>query len=343
MPMVLTTSQISIFDYNDALTLTGFITANQPKTQQYDPPTERFVPDWTETPLTLTASLYKTGSTNDIIDSADVIKIEWFDASNPSTPLSSGGAYTVNGKTLTVSQNVLKDRSSVDFICEIVFRDGASGMDLLHKMSVSFSKVLNGSSAASVVAWLPEGNVFKNDEIDTLIAEADLWRGGVIDTDVTYQWYKQDPTVQVDQGGGIGWLKLTADNNDGETGYTTRQLTIPADAVPSSEAYKIVITDSSGNKYQDTVTVVDHSDPLQVIIISTGGNVFKNGVGTTELTAQLFQGDEEVDVNGTKYVYKWYKYDQNGNIDPSFNKTGKTITVNSSDVVNKATFVCEIE
>src|SRR5690625_1652045 len=79
-----------------------------------------------------------------------------------------------------------------------------------------------------------------------------------------------------------------------------------------------------------------------VSIISSAGNVFKNGEGSTELTAKTFLGGAEVDEDGTKYEYRWHKFDKNGDYEPGFYKEGKTITVNASDIDEKASFRVEI-
>ena len=41
--------QFTIIDYNDALTLTGFIGSNLAKTQMYNPDNGSYSPDWTST------------------------------------------------------------------------------------------------------------------------------------------------------------------------------------------------------------------------------------------------------------------------------------------------------
>ena len=79
-----------------------------------------------------------------------------------------------------------------------------------------------------------------------------------------------------------------------------------------------------------------------VSIISSAGNVFKNGEGSTELTAKTFLSGNEVDEDGTKYEYRWHKFDKNGDYDAGFYKEGKTITVNASDIDEKASFRVEI-
>lgn len=96
------------------------------------------------------------------------------------------------------------------------------------------------------------------------------------------------------------------------------------------------------SKFYDVCTFIDNSDPLQVIVTSTGGDVFKNGVGSTVLTAVCYQAGAEVDASGTG-TYTWTKYDKDGNIDTTWgtngSKTGKTLSVSTTDVETKATFM----
>ena len=318
--MTIATGQLTIIDYNDALTLTGFISSNHPKTQQYNPDNGLYVPDWTTSNLLLTPSLFILGSSDDIIASAQVQSITWYDAEAPSTPLATDTNYTVptSGlKTLTIKKNVLADKVAKDYICVIVYRDVTTNLDLTYKTSISFNKVVNGGGIADAVAWCPDGNIFKNDSIATIKAHCDLWRGSLIDdTLVTYQWYKQDSTVSTDQGAGVGWRKLDGTTNYGITGYTTNEIVVPHTAVLNIAVFKCQIKDidPASNTYNDyfydTVTIVDQSDPVQVSVTSSGGDVFKNGVGSTTLTAKLFRAGEEIDNVGTTYTYKWYKYDK---------------------------------
>jgi hypothetical protein len=356
---VIATGQISIIDYNDALTLTGFISSNKPKTQQYNPDSGVYNPDWSASNLTLTPSLFILGSSDDIISSAQVQSITWYDAEAPSTPLATDTNYTVptSGlKTLTIKKNVLAAKVAKDYICVIVYRDVTTNLDLTYKMGISFNKVVNGGGIADAVAWCPDGNIFKNDSIATIKAHCDLWRGSLIDdTLVTYQWYKQDSTVSTDQGAGVGWRKLNGTTNYGITGYTTNEITVPNSAVLNIAVFKCQIKDidPASNTYNDyfydTVTIVDQSDPVQVSVTSSGGDVFKNGVGSTTLTAKLFRAGEEIDSAGTTYAYKWYKYDKDSALVANWGgagidyKTGKTLSVGSNDVDVKATFIVEVE
>lgn len=363
--MAIATSQFTIIDYNDALSLTGFISANQATTQIYNPDNGTFSPNWANSPyMVLTPSLFKMGDATDLITSNAIQSIKWFDGSAPTTELTANTTYGLSAFTagqnrpLTIKANVLTGSVlSKDFIVEIVYKDASTGLNLTYKTSISLSRVTNGGGITNVVVTSPSGNIFKNGGGGSLTAKAEMWRGNTVDTSsVSFQWYKMDSAVTTDQGGGIGWRKLDATTNYGTSGYTTDTLTIPSTAVTNIETFKCIVkdTDSTSNTYNQsfsgTIVFLDQTDPVQVQVESSAGDVFKNGLGSTVLTARVFQAGTEIDKTSPyKYTYKWYKRDQNGNLDANFGgtgvsyKTGKTLSVGDTDVSVKATFSVEIE
>ena len=149
---------------------------------------------------------------------------------------------------------------------------------------------------------------------------------------------------------GIGWKKLS-DTTGKYTGTTTATITIYAAAVDSYAVFKCcaTYTDSASNtynsKFYDVATFIDNADPLQVVVTSTGGDVFKNGQGSTTLRAVVYQAGVEVDSSGTG-TYTWTKYNKDGAIDTSWgtsgHKTGKSLSVSNTDVTTKATFMVEV-
>lgn len=355
--MAVATGQITIIDYNDALTLTGFISTNKVKTQMYNPDNGSYNPDWAASPyMVLTPSLYKLGSTEDIITSADVTDVKWYEYINGTeTQITANTNRTLTGTKshiLTLKTNELASLSAKDYTCKVTYLDPTTQLSLEHKISISFSKVINGSGIVDAIALCPDGNVFKNNDVASLKATCDLWRGSVADTtQVSYQWYMQDSSVTTDEGGGVGWKKLT--NTSGKwQGVTTRELTIYPAAFTNIAVFKCGVkdTDSASASYNstfwDVVTFIDNTDPIAVTILSTGGDVFKNGTGNSTLTAKVYQNGAEIDSDGTAYTYKWSKYKSDGTRDTTWGtsgtKTGKTISVTGSDVDVKSTFVCEI-
>ncbi|USK72610.1 hypothetical protein [Peribacillus asahii] len=197
------------------------------------------------------------------------------------------------------------------------------------------------------VVWTPDGNTIRNAN-GSLTAKVDVYKAGALVTPSAFKWYIQDPTATTASGGdadgGNGWRLLNATYNAGTTGYTTATLTIPASAISSVESFKCVATYSSV-KYTDVCTVMDVSDPIQVVI--TGTSVFKNGQGDTSLTAKLYRAGVEIDSDGTDgYVYTWSLYNSAGVKSATFGgsgtKTGKTITVASSDIDSRGNIICDV-
>jgi hypothetical protein len=329
--MAIAAGQLTIVDYNDALSLTGFINASLPKTQLYNPDIGTYNPDFTVDNMVLTASLFKMGTASDIINNAK--SITWKDESG--NVLLTNTDYLVSGKTLTIKNNVLNPAK--DFICEVIYTDQNTGLDLEFIMSISLSRVTNGGGIVNAVAWTPEGNIFKNGLVSELVAECVLKRGtGVTDeTNVSYQWQKY-------LGG--TWSNIS--------GATFKNLIVTPDDVTNIQQFKCIIKDldpesnTYNQTFEDTVVFIDQSDPIQVMVESSAGNIFKNGVGSTDLTARLFRAGEEIDAAGVLYNYTWYKRDMNGELanfsDGSTSKTGKTLAVGDADVDIKATFTVEI-
>ena len=129
----------------------------------------------------------------------------------------------------------------------------------------------------------------KNTEVASLTAKAELWRGSTVDTtNVTYKWAIMDSSVTsttssgYDAAFGTGWRKLS-DTTGMYTGTATATITVFAAAVDSYAVFKCVATDSDSTSstynstFTDVATFIDNSDPIQVVITSTGGDVFKNG------------------------------------------------------------------
>ena len=225
-----------------------------------------------------------------------------------------GSGAPVHGTTTLLDEQIIP-----------VVKDGATG------------GVGNDSLYANV--WTPDGNTVRNSN-GTLTATVDLYKGAGTVTPTAFKWYAQDPTATTASGGdadgGNGWRLINATWNAGVTGYTTATITIPASAIVGVESYKAVVTYNSV-KYSGVTTVIDVSDPIMVRI--DGINVFKNGQGTTTLTATLLRNGEVLSPTG--YTFAWSIYNAN-NVKTAFTASTQTITVNASDVSGKANVVCEV-
>ena len=331
--MAISVGQISILDFNDAVTLTGYISSNHTKSVKYDGNNEAYNPNFQTSNLILTPSLFKAGSATDIMISGTNIKsVTWTRKSNIQTgenALSSGETVGASfPKALTVSSQPFSATVfSIEYICTIVYTDPVTGLDLTYKNSETFNKVTEGNNIAIAEITADPGFAFKNKLPATLTLTAVLYRGATKDTtNLTYKWEKLV---------GAAWTVIS--------GATSSTYTVSQTSVDSMQQYRVVITDTIvGDSYtSDPATVLDFNDPIQVIPRSSNGEIFKNGVINTDITAHLYQNGEEIDVAGTEYNYSWAKVDKNG-VSTAFD-TGKTISVGSADVSARATFVCTVE
>lgn len=424
--MSIATGQFTIIDYNDALTLTGYVGSNIQKTQMFNPDNGSYNPDWTVLPyLVLTPYIFKLGSSTDLIGASDasITQVTWYSINaGVETAITADSTHTFSGyknSILTIMANEAADAPGKDYVCKVTYHDATTGLDLTVKVPISFSRVVNGGGIADAVAWCPNGNIFKNDNIVSLTAQCTLWRGSVPDTDkISYKWFVQDATIPApttlsaaaasgatsisvtsaaglivgqsikvgtanavtingisgttitlsaglssaqsngatvantlyEAHAGAGWRNIPSDIAGNITGITAGTGTVTVYNAYVTDVCTLLCllqdTDSTSNSYlsyfKDSVTFIDQTDPIQIQITSTGGDVFKNGVGSTTLTAKVFQAGAEVDTAGTKYAYTWTVFNKDGNAS-TFNggassKTGKSITVGDADVSVKATF-----
>lgn len=173
---------------------------------------------------------------------------------------------------------------------------------------------------------------------DTQIAlQSNLTNDVPIGTNIVNPYYDSD--------GGEGWALITNENTfGGISGYTTNEITIPEGAVVNYATFKCVIRDldSKSITYNDTVyataSFLDQQDPLQIFFDTPEGTIFKNNQGTITITAEVWRNGEELDLDGSRWIYDWIQYDQNGLVVPTFNRINKTIMIVPDDVYQKSNF-----
>lgn len=310
----------TIMDYTDGVTLLGSIESNRPRTSLYDTATQTLNPAWAANSLSLTPKLIKAGSATDLIASCAnavwkrrISGGEWADVSS-----TNGESMASATKILTVNKDALVgDVWQIEYKFSCTYHDPILNVDLTHEDVITFSRVANGTSFVVARAYASAGNQFKNDLPASLPVKAELIRGTTQDTtSLTYKWQKTT--------NGATWTDIS--------GATTDTLSVTPAMVESFCMFRCVITDTdaSSDTYNDTfttegVTVLDVSDPLQVIVESSSGQFFKNGTGQTILKARVFRDGAELDTAGTAYTYTWTQTDKDGAA-VSFTPTEATVT-----------------
>ncbi len=330
--MAVSIGQITIMDFNDAVTLTGYISSNHTKSIKYDGNNEVYTPNFPTANLVLTPSLFKAGSATDLMTAGtNITSVVWKRKSNTQTGENNLSAGETMGasfpKALTVSSQPFSSTVfSIEYICTIVYHDPTTGLDLTYKNSVTFNKVTDGNNIALAEVTANPGFAFKNGLPASIVLSAKLYRGATQDTtSLSYVWQKLI---------GATWTNIS--------GATAVNYTVTQASVDSMQQFRVIISDSvvADSYTSDPVTVLDFNDPIQVVIKSSSGEIFKNGVISTDLTAHLYQNGVEIDAAGSTYTYTWAKVDSAGT-STSFG-TGKTKAVGSSDVTARSTFICTV-
>lgn len=124
------------------------------------------------------------------------------------------------------------------------------------------------------------------------------------------------------------------------TNVTSGTLTVKPFAIAGVEGFKVVATAPvTGTKYTGVTVVRDFQDPISVDVVGT--NIFKNGVGTVTLTAQLIQAG--LVIPNTGFTFSWALYNANGSLAKTYpSVTGDTITIPATDVAATANLVVDV-
>lgn len=187
----------------------AFVSSNLSTTQIYDKETRAFMPNWAQSNLRLTPSLFiSTYGDNDLISQvADPA------THRPGIKLGSASWYK-NGKqivsatdscwigditakyTLTIKANHIGQHAPyIRYGFQAVWLD-SSGNETIISADIQFTQLTNPGARVMALAYAPDGNIFKNGESKNLTARCDLWRGAQIDsTNAEYRWGVRDESV----------------------------------------------------------------------------------------------------------------------------------------------------
>lgn len=368
---IIAAGQITVVDVSDAPVLNAFITANRPTTQVYNQNSGNYNPSYASSPQVLTVNLTKAGSTASIV--GGINSLHWYvvDGSSKTeiiTKADTANEYIsgVHNEKLTTKLNVDANKGSKRYEASGTWRDPLTELDVQFSANIDLFATQLGKESQVLNVYAGNGNTFRNNLPASLTVNADLYRGNVVTNDnKQFKFFYQDTSITgsnvagYDADGGIGW-HLCSRTTTGQTpnveptATTTSQgiLTVTAAAVVNAQTFKVVCINKSGifsgSKTTGLCTLVDMSDPYSLMIDSSAGNIFKNRQGSTVLKARLYRNGEELDGEGKGKTYKWTKFDKNGVMDANFGgsgnayKTGKSITVNASEIAAKANYKCEV-
>lgn len=364
---VISSGQITIVDMYDAVTLNAWISATQATSQTYNNTTKVWSPNYVSSAQTLTLNLTRAGSVDSLTGSG-LSDIVWTKTvGNTSTVISAttGTEFvSATGLILTTKNNVPVANNAIRYTVEGNWKDPITKFKIPFSADIDIILIQLAKAAIIGNIFAPDGDYFRNNMPASLKIQAELYKDGALSGgSKKFKWFANDNSVQTvqDTDAGSGWRKITA--TTGTTGAVASSgfdvaingqgtLTVFPDAVTNGQTFLAIITDNEGGtlgtKVKQYITIRDMDDPTMTIVDSSGGNILKNGTGSTVLNARLYRNGEEIDVSGTEFIYKWYKWQDGERVDNwvgtgVHHKTGKSLSVGNADVQLKTTFKVEVE
>lgn len=182
----------------------------------------------------------------------------------------------------------------------------------------------------SVVIPVHVGDVTINKEFTFAIAftgatgETGATGNGIQSTVITYQKHTNGTTAPTGT-----WLEAVPSASAGEYIWTRTVITYTNNT--DATFYSVSMIGETGPQGEDAITL---------IITSSNGTIFKNSAIATVLTAHVYKAGTELSATEIAKLgtIKWYK---DGGA--SAVATGNTMTIDSGDVTNKATYVAQLE
>lgn len=158
------------------------------------------------------------------------------------------------------------------------------------------SKAANdGANAVILTVTTPDGTVFENGE-GILTIKGTLYDGPVEATGVTYKYYNYSTTASP-----AGYVEITTVYNSSNpaplsiaTQNGKKVLKVKGTAVNGYASFKIDVT-YNGHTYEQYVSLIDKTDPLQVSVHSTIGTQIKNAQGVGCLYVRVTRDGTEID------------------------------------------------
>lgn len=334
---------ITIVDLNDNKVLNFGLSTNHPDTQIHNQDAGTYVPDFTVNNLVVTPFLYISGETTSQM--SQVSNVTWY--INDSSNITSWGSKSNNSPyPLTINKNLVQV-DTLKIKCTGKYTDPTTSVQTDIVAERTITKLNTAGSTLSCILSYPTSCYFYNDTIPYIQITGQMYCGSTPDdTSVGYTWYKYSSG---------GWTQITSSNHGSIENYNNKTIKIYPDDVLDIEQFKCRVTDNDSNSgtYQQWAEAVsqevrDLTDPFEIQVFSTCGDILLDGATSTTLRADVYRGGQRISDSDNLYstaTFTWTKADKNGNAVSNWNngsatKTGRSITVTRDEIDIKSTFFC---
>lgn len=336
---LLATSQITIVDLNDAVSLQSYLTGNVPKVQ-FLTNNGMYTPNYTNSPATVTAELYRLGSADNLItnNSRYVTKIEWYYKLLPNTDwvkiTSNDSKFTLGGTSpkfhsVSINQNMMtKDTPGLAIKCEMTYKEDWMPEAHIQVSEMDFSLTVQGDDGAdSYTALLTNAAHTVICNSSGTAESGELGSSGRATSDIiVYKGATLLTAVADTATPGKGQFKYTIKTQTGCTAARKDNDTFYINTMTANSA-KVVIEINCENtqtlRQEMTINKVLHGASAKVVKVS-GETVFKYAAGaTTPTPTQVVLTRTLTNTSGGAWQY------HNGTAWTGFStaQTGATLTV----------------
>lgn len=320
---------ITLVDLNDIENIDLTITIGGSTKQIFNPDTNTIIPDYTKENQVMFARVFKGKE-----DLSQIADIKWF---YNGTPIVSDGRFLVEGYKLTILRNLTNTENPVILIkCSASYYSSEYQMMLEDEEVTEFLLISNGSNAellvlnvsTNVIKVDKDGNV-ESDMIE-IVASIQNAVGDVVITATPY--IGKTPQQQIELAG-AGNSRFF-DTSSWDTSWDS-----------------LVIQATLG-ELMDVQTIIpifdgeDGTSNYNVVILSTEGDTFKNGLIGTTLVAKVYYGDQDVTDQIDANRFRWSRSSIDKVSDGIWNSKHfsgkKEVQITTEDVHKRATFSCDI-
>ena len=336
---LLATSQITIVDLNDAVSLQSYLTGNVPKVQ-FLTNNGMYTPNYTNSPATVTAELYRLGSADNLItnNSRYVTKIEWFYKLSPATEwtkiTTNDSNFTLGGTSpkfhsVSINKNLMtKNNPGLAIKCEMTYKEDWMPEAHIQVSEMDFSLTVQGDDGAdSYTALLTNAAHTVICNSSGTAESGELGSSGRATSDIiVYKGATLLTAVADTATPGKGQFKYTIKTQTGCTAARKDNDTFYVNTMTANSA-KVVIEINCENtqtlRQEMTINKVLHGASAKVVKV-TGETVFKYAAGaTTPTPTQVVLTRVLTNTSGGAWQY------YNGTAWAAFNpaQTGEKLTV----------------
>ena len=105
-------------------------------------------------------------------------------------------------------------------------------------------------------------------------------------------------------------------------------------------------TSKEVTEVSDRITTIEEQKMLRLVIISSNGNIFKNGNVKTLLSAKVYSWDEDITDTLDANQFVWTRVSEDTEADKVWNEQhfggAKSVVITGADVKIRATFYCDL-